>query len=428
MTPHAPPFRTGRRAAAVAGAAGALLAAGHAQAVPSFARQTGMDCAGCHVGAFGPQLTPAGIRFKLGGYTDSNGQAGQVPLSGMLVASATRTRHDQQPAPDHLKSNDNLTLDEASLFLAGRLGEQIGAFVQATHNGIDHSTALDQMDLRWAKADLKLGGRDTLVGVSVNNNPTVQDPFNSTPVWGFPYVGPEAAFGTGEAASLVNGGLAQRVLGASAYTFWDKSWYAELGSYRSLSPTTQARLGEGRDPQRLGGNTYWRLAWFRDERWRSFSVGAFGWQAALTPDRSHAPYDHVRDIGIDANYQYLGTREHIATLSGSVVRERVRPGDGGDRRTLTETRLAAGYSFRHTWGASLGLFDTHGNDPAVGTRGQVWQVDWTPWGKEDAAAPSPFSWANVRLGAQYWHYDRFDGSRAGAGDHDTLHLFLWTAF
>lgn len=111
-----------------------------------------------------------------------------------------------------------------------------------------------------------------------------------------------------------------------------------------------------------------------------------------------------------------------------MIRERVRPGDGSDRRSMTETRLAAGYSFRHTWGASLGLFNTTGNDPSIGTRGQVWQLDWTPWGKEDAAAPSPFSWANVRLGAQYWHYDRFEGARSGAGDHDTLHLFLWTAF
>ncbi|MEY2843118.1 MAG: hypothetical protein RI920_1155, partial [Pseudomonadota bacterium] len=37
-----------------------LVAATQAHAVPSFARQTGQDCAACHVGAFGPQLTPYG--------------------------------------------------------------------------------------------------------------------------------------------------------------------------------------------------------------------------------------------------------------------------------------------------------------------------------------------------------------------------------
>ena len=51
---------------------GFLAAAPSAHAVPSFARQTGADCAACHVGAYGPQLTPYGIKFKLGGYTETD--------------------------------------------------------------------------------------------------------------------------------------------------------------------------------------------------------------------------------------------------------------------------------------------------------------------------------------------------------------------
>ncbi len=38
-----------------------------AQAVPAFARQTGQNCIACHVGGFGPQLTPFGRAFKLDG-------------------------------------------------------------------------------------------------------------------------------------------------------------------------------------------------------------------------------------------------------------------------------------------------------------------------------------------------------------------------
>ena len=37
-----------------------------AHALPSFARQTGQECAACHVGAYGPQLTPYGVAFKIG--------------------------------------------------------------------------------------------------------------------------------------------------------------------------------------------------------------------------------------------------------------------------------------------------------------------------------------------------------------------------
>lgn len=38
----------------------------HAGAVPDFAQQTGQACSTCHIGSFGPQLTPFGREFKLG--------------------------------------------------------------------------------------------------------------------------------------------------------------------------------------------------------------------------------------------------------------------------------------------------------------------------------------------------------------------------
>ena len=64
-----------------------------AHAVPSFARQTGSECAACHVGAYGPHLTPYGIRFKLGGYTDSDGKSGKVPLSAQVQVSNIKPAH-----------------------------------------------------------------------------------------------------------------------------------------------------------------------------------------------------------------------------------------------------------------------------------------------------------------------------------------------
>ncbi|EQD66271.1 secreted protein [mine drainage metagenome] len=45
----------------------ALLLALPAQAVPMFARETGQPCVACHIGGFGPQLTPFGRQFKLDG-------------------------------------------------------------------------------------------------------------------------------------------------------------------------------------------------------------------------------------------------------------------------------------------------------------------------------------------------------------------------
>ena len=64
-----------------------------AQAVPSFARQTGMSCNECHT-VF-PELTPFGRIFKLGGYVMSRtGKPYEFPppLAGMVQASYTDSR------------------------------------------------------------------------------------------------------------------------------------------------------------------------------------------------------------------------------------------------------------------------------------------------------------------------------------------------
>jgi len=422
-------FRALRAALAGAAALAALLGATPSHALPSYARQTGMDCAGCHVGAFGPQLTPAGIRFKLGGYTDSDGQDGKVPLSAMVAASWTRTRADN-PAPESgLKANNNATMDEAAIFLAGRLTEHMGSFVQATYDGVSKKVGLDHVDVRYART-FDLGDKDAIVGLSVNNNPGVQDPFNTMPVWGFPYIASPAGYGGGDKASLINGGLEHRVVGTSAYAFLGNQFYGELGSYRSLSPAAQVKLGQGSDLQQLGGNAYWRLAWMKDLKSQAFQLGLFGWNANLQADRTTTdPAAKYRDLGLDGSYQFLGTREHVGTVSGSFVRERVNDGS-----SLREARLNASYHYDQTWGGSVGVFATHGLDPSatsdgITTTGHLFQVDWTPWGKEKASAPAPFSAANLRLGAQYWVYGKFAGEGGSAArDHNTLFLFSWLSF
>ena len=63
------------------------LLAGPAQAVPSFAVQTGQPCQACHVGGFGPQLTAFGRSFKMHGYTQRGGSSDNLPISAMAVAS-----------------------------------------------------------------------------------------------------------------------------------------------------------------------------------------------------------------------------------------------------------------------------------------------------------------------------------------------------
>ncbi|HZX30605.1 MAG TPA: cytochrome C, partial [Rhodocyclaceae bacterium] len=291
------------------------------QAVPSYARQTGVDCVTCHVGGFGPYYTPYGIRFKIGGYTLSDGKEGKIPLSAMANASWTHTEKGQNPPPEHFSGNNNGTLQEASVFLAGRLTDHLGAFVQSTYSGIDRKSALDNVDIRYARP-LRLGEKETIVGLSLNNNPTVQDPFNTLPAFRFPFI--SSALVPRFSTPFVEN-LAQSVIGINGYTFWDNRLYGEVGIYNSLSKTALNMINADDAGRFKGLAPYWRLAYFKDRGQDNFLIGLFGFNVDNQPDRGAlGTTDRYRDIGIDAAYQYLGGRQHIFTATTSYVRERQR--------------------------------------------------------------------------------------------------------
>src|SRR5690348_11711669 len=184
----------------------AIATTRHAAALPSFAQQTGQPCATCHVGAFGPQLTPFGRAFKLGGYTLAAPDSHSIPLAAMLVASYTHTRSDQPGnAGPHDGPNDNFSVQEASLFLAGRLSDHVGVFAQTTYSDIDRLLTLDNVDVRYAR-QVKIGEKPATFGVSVNNNPGVSDVWNTLAAWRFPYMASELVPQMA-AAPLIEGAL-----------------------------------------------------------------------------------------------------------------------------------------------------------------------------------------------------------------------------
>lgn len=451
-----------RRVAALIGGGLALaLSMSAAQAVPSYARQTGSECASCHVGGFGPQLTPYGIRFKIGGYTDTDGKSGNIPLSAMMVVNATRTAKDVPEADkiDHFATNNNVAMQEASVFVAGRLADNIGSFAQITYSGVDRKFAVDQVDLRYARS-LKLGDKEMTVGLSLNSNPTLTDPFNTLGQWRFPYTASDFNPGFGPLAPMVES-LGGGVMGLNAYAFYDDSIYAELGLYTNLSKNTLRIFNTDDLGKFKGVGTYGRLAYFKDRKRDNFSVGLLGFSADIQPDRTELGVaDKYRDLGIDASYQYLGNRKHIFTANASYVKEWQRldftlGGTDNTHNSINQLRLATSYHYDQTWGGTLGLFDMRGKSNAglytgdtagdgtglptgsisghPNTSGYILQADWTPWGKEGSWGNG---WANVRLGIQYTGYNRFmggstyldsEGNERRARDNNTTMLFLWTS-
>src|SRR6266478_3322069 len=181
-----------------------------ASAVPSFARQTGMPCSQCHTLSFGPALTAYGRQFKLNGYTFGDGEH-PMPLAGMVQGGFSHTAvAPPVPQAAHFSTNNNVSVDQVSVFLATRLTEHIGIFSQSTYSGEDRHFSWDNTDIRYARP-LKLFGTAAVVGISVNNNPAVQDLWHSSAAMASPYIGTPLEPGIGSGPII--GGLGSVVAG-----------------------------------------------------------------------------------------------------------------------------------------------------------------------------------------------------------------------
>lgn len=431
-----------------------LLGSLPAHALPSYARQTGQECMACHVGAIGPQLTPYGQKFKIGGYTDGKFAEWGIPLSAHLIAGATHTSKDQpEPAAEHFKNNDNVAIQEVSGFVGGKLSDHVGTFSQVTLSGIEQRVGWDNIDVRYTR-ELKFGATDAVLGLSLNNSPTVQDPFNTVGVWAYPYTSSDLGFGAPSNALLTGEnalyGLGQNVLGLTGYAFIANSVYLELGGYRKLNGATLSRLGAGKDSEvpLTGFTPYYRLAYTKDFNHQNFSVGLIGMNSSFKPQDGGGEKDKFKDIGLDASYQFLGTRKHIGTINAAYIREKqtldytvAEGGADNTSQTLKSYNINAAYYFKNTYGATVGLFGSKGNEDATlyadnrlarpNTTGTTVQLDWTPTGKESFTGPS---WLNYRLALQYTAFSKYDGaskdydgSGRKASDNNTLFVYLWSA-
>ena len=473
-----------------------------AEALPSFARQTGQPCGACHTDI--PGLTPFGRSFKLGGYTMGGGKyrttlfpsqrdstklpvsdgkgtslptkapaAGTTnesdtwvpPISMMAIVGLTNTSAPRDPTGSPYQSNNNVVVAPVSFFYGGAITDHIGAFAQVTYNGAPFGAqdpanpyatfqwTWDNLDVRYANTG-KLGDMDLIYGITANNNPTVQDLWNTTPAWSYPYAGstvaPRPATGT-----LLEGRLAAHVGGVGAYAYINNMVYLELSGYRTIDSVTQPRLGANpfAAPGLIQGVApYWRIA--IEPKWgnHSLEIGAFGMSAQINPwtfnldpsgmyDRStYAQADRYTDTAFDAQYQYRGSNYWV-TLGGRYIHEEqtldassVNLGTNATN-TLSSLRTTASLSYGNdnrvvftgqyfdTWGTSdPTLYANLASGISPNSNGYIAEIAYIPY----ITSSSPvWPWANARIALQYTYYNKFDGTTVNAHDNNTLFLHAW---
>ncbi len=497
---------------AIAVLAGLLTAgfAPSAQALPSFARQTGQPCGTCHTSF--PGLTPYGRRFKLLGYTtggglyrttpfsnssvsrdanaalrdyvgriDGNAEAPPVgpvadktwvpPVSMMAVVGFTRTQAPTIGAPtDPYNANNNTVLSPFSGFWGGAITDHIGAFVQVTYNapgpvsGLSgnpsdqflHTWNWDNTDFRYA-GTANISGLDFIYGITANNSPTVQDPWNTTPAWTFPYVVSTLA-GTPSAKTLIEGAFAAHVGGVGAYTMINDTLYLELTGYQTLQFNQQNSVGVdpfGSPGLFNGVAPYWRVAF--EPHWgpHSFMLGTYGMVFDVNPwiDDTYAlgttgvlaQTNRFTDLGFDSQYQYQGLNYWL-TLRANYIREFQKldsdfatgaasnPSNQLNTLRLTgeytfggDNRIAFSGQYFSVWGTpdANAYSVTNGfanNRP--NSNGWIAELDYIPFGVSKAPG---WPWFNVKLGLQYIYYNKFNGTTASAQDNNTLFLHAWFA-
>ncbi|MDE2369710.1 MAG: cytochrome C [Burkholderiales bacterium] len=421
-----------------------------------------MACEACHT-VF-PELTPFGRKFKLNAYTlDNLAQVSGIsanrdrtlalnqipPLSFMFQTSYTSTKSavpDTQagatggnvPADALAKNGQVLFPQQASLFYAGQIAPNFGAFVQMTYDGTSGTFGWDNTDIRYAKSVTD----DLLLGVSFNNNPTVQDLWNSTPAWQSPFDQVSATAPSPAAATMIDGGLAgSGVAGLTAYLSWNNLVYAEFGAYRSAPAAAQidstlSNVVKGMAP-------YFRVAYERQWGRNSWEAGVYGIQANLYPGGGNALSgltNRYRDAAFDTQYQYIGD-EHLFSVIATYISEKqtldasYAAGTAANpTNTLKTTRIGASYYYLRKYGGALGYFSTTGsaddlmyapgslggsNSGTPDSKGWRMELNWVPY-------------ENTKLALQYTAYSKFnggsanyDGSNRNAKDNNTLYLLGW---
>jgi hypothetical protein len=369
-------------------------------ALPSFSRQTGKNCAACHLNV--GELTPAGRQFKLMGYS-----AGDyvLPLSVVGVLSDTRigSTASSANAQINLPKNGQVIPEAASAFIAGKFYEDFGGNIKWTLNaantnplfnsqGVQNGTKvgsdvfLDASEIRYTGKFLA-GNQSVVLGVTLNNAPSVQDLWNTMTVNSYPYrtSGLLSAWGIGQfgPATLIDGGLNSQVTGVGVYTMVNESLYAEFTAYTPFSSSLSAvSLAGPLNRVSKPINPYWRLAYNPVRGADSFMLGTFGMVATLSNDANvpGSSGGKYTDIGFDLGYQHI-TDVHSWTAQMTYITEQVNwdslavvnNNHDNSRSHLNTFKARVSYDYQRRSGANVFSFYTDGS-----TDNNYWAFNQNP--------------------------------------------------
>ncbi|MCX7168709.1 MAG: cytochrome C [Proteobacteria bacterium] len=472
----------------------ALFSVLDAQALPLFARQTGQNCVACHAGGQFPELTQYGRMFKLTGYTIGDRVAVPVSVMGLITYSKVGDIAKSDDPGSDFQKNGVPMFAGASTFIGGKITDNLGAFVQLTYDNyagqntegryFGHSQA-DNIDIRYADRLID-ANRDLIFGISLNNNPSISDPWNTAAAWMqyVPVPSPTSnrfVDGTTPYPGFGSGG---NIAGLSLYAYLNRMFYAELGAYKTANRAfsfLSAGLDDASTTKLRGtNNPYWRLALTHEWGPHNLMLGTSGMVAHVYDSGSDTSdpdnLGRFKNTGVDAQYQYL-LDPHTVTAQAAYMRQKTNYSVNGvaaaspyflsdgitpvapanDSDTTNTFRAKLSYVYQAKYGGSLSFFNMTGTTNTLNqssgydSNGQITSTDPLGTGITSTRVAGNLSgnpakrgltyeafWMPVqyvRVGAQYTNYskfngasDNYDGLGRNARDNNSLFLYIWGAY
>jgi hypothetical protein len=292
--------------------------------------------------------------------------------------------------------------------------------VQVTYDPQGDHFSWDNTDIRYANNGGKLFGKQLTYGISMNNNPTVEDLWNSTPAWGFPFVSSDVA-PSPSAGALINGGLGQDVAGVGGYGMWNDHLYFAATMYRSEHiGGAQPNDGTCCGINIRGVAPYWRMAWQSSTENNNFEIGTYGMHVKSSPGAITGLEDSYTDWAADFQYDrtFPQLKNDVLSFRGTYIRENsalvasfAGGGAGQVSHHLNTVQGEAEYHFGNRLSTTAGYFNVTGTaDPSLfvsapvagsangspGSDGYLLNVSWWPQ-------------QNIGLTFQYTGYLKFNG-------------------
>jgi len=432
-----------------------VLGSGTAEAIPSFARQTGLSCSACHT-VF-PELTSFGRQFKLNGYTMTNIKTivqkesvsknkeksrdilKLLHISSLSLAFNTGFTHLAKSIPG--TQNNNVEFPQSiSLYYGGAITPHMGSFIQLSMEDDEGTFGIDMLDIRYANTT-SLSKIPLLYGLTLDNGPMMGDVWNTASPWSYPYsasgVAPAPSAGT-----IVEGGLMGTV-GAGTYGLFGNTLYLGFSVYRTAPFGTVFPPDNSSMMTIKGLSPYWRIAIQHQWTKSYLEVGTFGLSTKLYPSGVTGATDNYTDFGFDLQYEYAFAKGQF-TLHSSYVAEKQQFNASyaaGDSESLNgklnSFKTDASIFLKKGCKFTLGYFNYSGSSDNIiyapgdvsGSRtglpnssGFLTQLDFLPW-------------ENTKISLIYTAYNKFngaktdyDGSGRNASDNNSIYLQLWFLF